>query len=226
MATFCKRGHEHSVHLKRGWKVCRLCTAESNRKVRAKKVAAGRWWEYHTTKSLSASELKMFASRLARGASILEITAGTAKTKKRNGLYHRWIAFKHLHPEIGKRFRRLAIDNKYERFRAANRERRQLASAPWVLTPPPSDMWAIIDAVVPRRLFSELRMEIRQQLALDVLERRCECTAAGLSHALAVHWHEYYREYANRWGDVSLDGQLFEDSHKTLGDTLKRRLWD
>jgi hypothetical protein len=38
--------------------------------------------------------------------------------------------------------------------------------------PPPPDMAAIIDAAVPRQLFPELRMEICQRLAIDVLERR------------------------------------------------------
>ena len=210
MTTFCKYGHEHTVHPKRRWKVCRFCAAESNRKARAKKVAAGKWWEYHTTKSLSASELKMFASRLARGGSILEISTGTAtaKTKKRTGLYHRWIAFKHLHPEIGKRLWRLAIDNKYERFRAANSERRQLAAAPWVLTPPPHDMWTIIDAVVPRGLFSELRNEVCQRLALEVMERRCECTVAGLRNALVQQRRAYFKDYADYWDDISLDRDL------------------
>jgi len=82
------------------------------------------------------------------------------------------MVWRNLHPEIGKRLRRLSIENKFERVRAANFAKQRLG-APWVMAPPPPpDMAAIIDAAVPRQLFPELRMEICQRLAIDVLERR------------------------------------------------------
>jgi hypothetical protein len=201
----------------------------ASRKARDKKIDQGKWWEFHTTRSLSGGELKMFASRLAHGETISEITIETKKTHK-TALYHRWMVWRHRHPEIGVRFRRLSRENKFARIRVANQEKRQLGRVAWVSTAPPEDMWAIINAVVPRHLFSELRKEICQRLALEVLERRCECSAAGLSKALAQHKREYYEEYADLWGDLSLDAELFGDGQitrsVTLGDTISRGLWD
>ena len=165
----------------------------------------------------------MFASRLAHGETISEIATGTKRAHK-TALYHRWMVWRHLHPKIGMRLRKLSIDNKHARVREANRERRERMLTPSVAAPPPDDMWAIIEAVVPRALFSELRREVCQRLALDVLERRCECTVAGLSNALQRHRRDFYKEYASRWGDLSLDEQLFDGSPETRGDHLIRGL--
>jgi hypothetical protein len=132
----------------------------------------------------------MFARRLAHGETNSQITSGT-----RSPLYHRWMVWKHQHPDIGKRFRRLAIDNKFEQIRNANQARREFRGAPFVATSPPADMWAMIDAAVPKGLFSELRLEVRQRLALEVMERRCECTVAGLRATLAQHKQNYFDEY-------------------------------
>lgn len=82
-------------------------------------------------------------------------------------------------------------------------------------------MWAIIDAVVPRGMFNELRMEVCQRLALQVMERRCECTPAGLRAVLTQHKKNYYDEYADEWGPVSFDEDLFGDGTLTLYDRLK-----
>jgi hypothetical protein len=124
------------------------------------------------------------------------------------------------HPEAGKCLYRLAIDNKFERLRAANRERRQLLLAPSVLAPPPKDMDAIIDSIVPRQWEDELRKEVCQELAIEVLERRCECTPAALKSILIAHRNHYHRKYANRWGDASLDEQLFENSELVMGGAV------
>jgi hypothetical protein len=164
--------------------------------------------------------LKTFANRLAHGESILEIAADPKTKNKKTGLYLRWRAFKHAHPEAGKRLYRLAIDNKFERLRAANRERRQLLLAPSVLAPPPRDMDAIIDSIVPRQWEDELRKEVCQELAIEVLERRCECTPAALKSILIAHRNHYHRKYANRWGDASLDEQLFENSELVMGGAV------
>jgi hypothetical protein len=172
-------------------------------------LQTGRWWEYHTTRPLTEAELKMFASRLAHGETISQITIGTNKSHK-SALYHRWMVWKHLHPDVGKRFRKLSIGNRFERILKANQARREFRGAPWVVTPPPAELWALIDSVVPRRLFSELRKEVCQRLALEVLERRCECTVAGLSDAFARQKREYFDDYADRWDHISLDEQLFD----------------
>lgn len=224
MARFCGRGHEQTpdVHRpgRRGWETCRICVADTKRNQREKYVKRGRWWEFHTTRQLSAAELKMFASRLAHGETISQITTGTKKTHK-TALYHRWMAWKNLHPDIGRRLRRLAIDNKHEQLRNRNQARREFRGAPWVAIPPPAEIWAIIDAVVPRSMFRELRLEICQRLALQVLERRCECTGSALRAALVQHKHNYYDEYADAWGDVSLDQARVGDDRRTLHDKLK-----
>jgi len=167
----------------------------------------------------------MFARRLAHGETISAITTGTKCTHK-TAIYHRWMVWRHLNPEMGKRFRRLSIENKFARVRAANQAKREIILATWVTSPPPDNMWAIIDDAVPRNLLSEVRMEICQRLALDVMERRCECTAAGLSNALERHRRQYYKDYANKWGDESLDAPMFEDGTTTRGDTISRGLWD
>jgi hypothetical protein len=228
MATYCRHGHEQTPENHRarsGWRSCRMCVLEERRRARAKRVSAGKWWEFHTVQPLSTTEIKDFARRLAHGECISEITTGTKRTHK-TALYHRWMVWRNLHPEIGKRLRRLSIENKFARVRATNEKNRLLALVPWVVTPPPDDMWAIIDAIVPRQLFPELRMEICQRLAIDVLERRCECTPDGLRHALWSHRGQYYRDYASRWGNRSLDEQLPNDSRRTLGDVLSGRLSD
>jgi hypothetical protein len=194
--------------------------ARAHRKARDKKISVGKWFEFHTTRPLTAPELKMFARRLAHGETITQITVGTKKTHK-TALYHRWMVWRHLHPDIGKRLRRLSIDNKFECIRNRNQARREFRGASWIAAAPPDDMWAIIDAVVPRGMFSELRMEVCQRLALQVMERRCECTAFGLRAALAQHKQNYYDEYADAWGDVSLDQDLFGDGRRTLHDRLE-----
>jgi hypothetical protein len=174
MASYCRHGHEQTPEIRRprrGWRSCQACVSEERRRARAKKVGAGRWWEFHTVQPLSTTEIKDFARRLAHGECISEITTGT-KTTHKTVLHHRWMVWRNLHPEIGKRLRRLSIENKFERVRAANFVKQRLG-APWVMAPPPPpDMAAIIDAAVPRQLFPELRMEICQRLAIDVLERR------------------------------------------------------
>lgn len=221
--AFFRHGHAQTPEVRRprrGWRACHRCAYEASRKSRDKKVAAGRWWEFHTTRPFTAAELKMFAGRLAHGETISQITTGTKKTHK-TALYHRWMVWKNLHPDIGKRLRRLALDNKAEQARDRNQARREFRGAPWVATPPPAEMWAIIDAVVPRGMFSELRMEVCQRLALEIMERRCECTAAGLRATLAQHKQNYFDEYADRWGDVSLDQDLFGDGRRILQERLK-----
>jgi len=223
MAIYCRRGHEQTPTVstgRRGWQACSICVADTKRNQRAKYVQAGRWWEFHTTRPLTAAELKMFARRLAHGEAISEITAGTRSTHK-TPLYHRWMVWKHQHPDIGKRLRRLAIDNKFARIRDRNQARREFRGAPWVATPPPAEMWTIIDAVVPRSLFTELRKEVCQRLAVEVLERRCECTPAALRATLTQHQQNYFDEYADPWGNVSLDEDLFGDGRRTLHDKLK-----
>jgi hypothetical protein len=222
MVIYCIRGHEQTPSVatgRRGWRACRTCVAAIKRNQRSKAVKRGRWWEFHTTRSFSPTELKMFASRLAHGETIKQITTGTKKTHK-TALYHRWMVWKHAHPVIGWRLYRLALDNKAEQTRERHKARREFRGAPWVATPPPNEMWAIIDSVVPRRMFSELRAEVCQRLAIEVLERRCECTPGALLATLKQHKSNYYDEYADSWGDASMDAKLYADGKATLHDML------
>jgi hypothetical protein len=193
--------------------------------MRTKCVTAGKWWEIQTTKPLTTVEIKGLASRLARGETITQVAQGD-KGYHQTPFYYRWMVWKSQHPEIGRRLLKLSKENKAAKVIATHQAKAALRQTAWVAVPPPNDMWAMINAAVPQNLFGELRGEVCQRLALDVLERRCECTVAGLRRALTDHRRAYYREYANPWGDKSLDQKLSDDSKLTRLDTIKRGLWD
>jgi hypothetical protein len=40
------------------------------------------------------------------------------------------------------------------------------------------------------------------------------------------HRNNYFYDYADPWGDMSLDQDLFEEGGGTLGGFLSRGLWD
>lgn len=188
-------------------------------------MAAGKWWEIQTTKPLTTVEIKGLASRLAHGETISQVAQGD-KAYIQTPFYYRWLVWKSQHPEIGRRLVRLSQENRIAHVIASNQARVAIRRTAWVAVAPPANMWEMIDAIVPRNLFYELRSEVCQRLAEDVMERRCECTFDGLQRELARHRGAYYRDYANRWGARSLDQTLSADGKFTLMDTIKRGLWD
>lgn len=229
MKTHCIHGHAltpENVNLrqKRNRWECRACRADEKRRHRAKKLAVGRWWEVRTVRQLGANELRRMAQALAHGTTITEFTSKAKRVHDQS--YYRWIAWKHAQPKAAARFKRLSQETVSERRRAIFLAR--TVAAPALITvAPPSDMWAIIDSTVPRQLFSELRTEICQQLALDVLERRCECTVDALIRAMAKHRARYLRDYANPWGNLPLDAPSRDfDDDQTVANTITRGIWD
>jgi len=108
MAFYCRHGHEQTAKIhrpeRRGWQTCGRCFTDSKRRARAKEIAAGKMVG---VRPLTGVELRSLASRLAHGETISGITIGTKKTHK-TALYHLWMVWRHLHPEVAKRSRRRA----------------------------------------------------------------------------------------------------------------------
>lgn len=152
---------------------------------------------------LNAEELRRLARALAHGAIIKEFTSHP-ETGIHTQLYYKWMAWKCAYPKIASRFKRLSRETYSERRRKAFEAKKLTSSRAWVLVDPPDNIWQIIESVVPHQIPGELRSEICQRLAIEVLERRCECDPQALSKALTEQRSLCLREYANPWKNVPL----------------------
>lgn len=76
-----------------------------------------------------------------------------------------------------------------------------------------------IENVVPKTLPYEIRDEVVQELALKIMMREVSIEELETS-AVKKHISHFYREYQDKWGDLSLDAPMTEDG-LTLGDMLE-----
>ena len=106
--------------------------------------------------------------------------------------------------------------------------RKQLASEYWLKirrwrrhnlgTSGETDMEAIINDVVPRQLPYEIRDEVCQEIALQLLLRKTHYS--NLREAVTKLTKRFFREYQNKFGDLSLDAPINEEG-LTLGEILE-----
>lgn len=80
-----------------------------------------------------------------------------------------------------------------------------------------NDIATIIDGLVPQALPFEIRDEVCQELALDLLTRKL--TYSRLRAAVPNYIKRFFKEYQNKFGDLSLDAPIGEGGF-TLGETL------
>jgi len=79
------------------------------------------------------------------------------------------------------------------------------------------DFSALIEAAVPKQLPYEVRDEVCQELALELLTGNVK--HSDIQIAAKSFIKRFFKEYQNKFGDLSLDAPITEDGF-TLGDLL------
>lgn len=165
---------------------------------------------------------------VAQGGTISDATR-EGRTYYSTQMYKRWTVWKHQHPLEAARLKRQSVKSKAEKRIGLAAARLAVLRAPAIVLsrelPPADQVLALIEAAIaPLRLSDEIRSEVRQNLAVDVLERRVDCSADSL-RARALR-SLYFRDYADPWGNRSLDEVQQDGSDLTLNGMPLRSLWE
>lgn len=83
-----------------------------------------------------------------------------------------------------------------------------------------TDINAIIQDVVPKTLPYEIREEVCQEVALQLLTHKTHYSK--IRETVQRLTKQFFKEYQNKYGDLSLDAPMGEDG-LTLGEMLDDR---
>ena len=135
----------------------------------------------------------------------------------------RWKA---AHPEQAKiiqaRYRLNGGTEYLRKWRQQNRERYNAYMRAWrtATTQRRSgilELWPVLDAMIPRGLYQDVRDDVRQEVALHCLLRG---RPDNLSQLVKSTVSMCLKNRGNRWRSVSLDAPIFADGSRTLADAI------